>query len=378
MRESVFVLTGCSKWKWPAIEGIHDFKGHLVHTAQWDSSYDYKGKRIAVIGVGSSAVQCIPHLRTEVEHMTCFIRSGAWIMPMGAAAALAGPGGANKAYTAEEKKRWAENPAEFLQYRKDVEDAVNSRFRMYLKDTPEQAMAINVGAADMRARLAKKPELAELLVPKFDPGCRRLTPGNGFLEALCEDNVDVVTSGIVRITPTGLVTADGREVAVDAIVCATGFDTSYLPRMPFIGKNGADLHKRWSEGVTEAYMSLMVPEYPNYFISAGPAGPVAHGSVSQVIERLSIYMLKCISKMQAEGIRAIAPRADRTRQINIHRNALMPKTAWGSGGCSSWYKGGTVDAPVVAIHAGSKHHFLEMIKEPRFEDMDIEYEAQNP
>lgn len=135
---------------------------------------------------------------------------------------------------------------------------------MYLKDSPEQQAAVKLSKEGMAAKLAKKPELVNLLTPKFAVGCRRLTPGNGFLESLCEDNVTVVSSPIQRITEKGILTKDG-EVEVDALICATGFDVSLLPRFPFIGKNGADLKERWSNGPVEGYMSLMVDGYPNYF-----------------------------------------------------------------------------------------------------------------
>ncbi|BEJ11415.1 hypothetical protein CspHIS471_0108370 [Cutaneotrichosporon sp. HIS471] len=365
-----------NNWRWPDIPGIQKFKGKLMHTARWDQEYDFKGKRVACIGVGSSAVQTVPALVPIVDSMTCFIRSGAWITPVGAAPQYAGPGGSNKAYTEEEKKRWAENPDEFLAYRKDIEDALNSRFRMYLKDTKEQEAAVKVARAHMAARLVKKPELVELLTPKFSLGCRRLTPGNGFLESLCEDHVSVISNPIERITENGLITKDGKVHEVDAIVCATGFDVSLLPRFPFTGKNGADLKERWNNSPVEGYMSLMVDEFPNYFMFLGPSAPVAHGSLTQTIEWCSHYMLKCISKMQAEGIRSISPKKEVVRRFNIHRNAMMPTTAWSST-CSSWYKNGKADGPVIAIHPGSKLHFFDMTKTPRFEDMDIEYDHEN-
>lgn len=163
------------------------------------------------------------------------------------------------------QKRWAENPEEFLEYRKAIEDAINARYRMYLKDSPDQLAAVKISAETMAAKLAKKPELVSLLTPKFAVGCRRLTPGNGFLESLCEEHVTVVSNPIERITEKGIMTKDGTEHEVDTIVCATGFDVSLLPRFPFIGKNGADLKERWTNGPAEGYMSLMVDGYPNYF-----------------------------------------------------------------------------------------------------------------
>jgi len=374
-----FLINGSgilNKWKWPDIDGIESFKGKLMHTAAWDQSYDFKGKKVACIGVGSSAVQTVPQLVPIVEHMTCFIRSGAWITAGGIGDKFVGPGAPNVPYTEEQKKRFTEDPAEFLKYRKAIEDEINIRYRMYLKDTPMQAKAKEMATASMAAKLAKKPELANLLTPKFAVGCRRITPGNGFLESLCEDNVTVVSNPIERITERGVVTKDGTEHEVDAIVCATGFDVSLLPRFPFIGRNGADLKKRWTEGPTEGYMSLMVPDYPNYFWFLGPAAPVAHGSLTQTLEWTSQWMIKAMTKMQAEGIKSISPKADVTRKFNIHRNALMPITAW-STDCSSWYKNGKKDGPVIAIHPGSKLHFFDMTRNPRFEDMEIDYDTDN-
>lgn len=255
--------------------------------------------------------------------------------------------------------------------------AIKLVLTQFLKDSELQKLVVKMGVESMTEKLAAKPELAQVLIPKFGLGCRRITPGNGFLESLCEKNVTVETNGIERITKEGVVTKDGRQVQVDAIVCATGFDVSLLPRFPFIGRNGADLKQRWTDGPVEGYMSLMVPDYPNYFTFLGPSAPVAHGSLTHVIEKSAQWMIKAISKMQGEGIRSIAPKKDITRKFNIHRNALMPTTTWSSS-CSSWYKNGKADGPVIAIHPGSKLHFFDMIKNPRFEDMEIEHETDNP
>jgi cation diffusion facilitator CzcD-associated flavoprotein CzcO len=117
----------------------------------------------------------------------------------------------------------------------------------------------------MRAKLAKKPEIADIIVPKnFAVGCRRPTPGNGYLEALCEDNVTVVSKGITEITPKGMKTADGVEHEFDVIVCATGFDVSWRPHYPTIGRNGVSLSKYWQD-VPNTYLSLGVANMPNYF-----------------------------------------------------------------------------------------------------------------
>ena len=116
----------------------------------------------------------------------------------------------------------------------------------------------------MRRKSSKKPEVAEHLIPKgYEIGCRRPTPGNGFIEALCEDNVDVIRGSIKRITETSIVVDDGTEHQVDIIVCATGFDVTWKPRYPTIGRGGRSLSEEWKEA-SSTYLSMSVPHFPNY------------------------------------------------------------------------------------------------------------------
>lgn len=117
----------------------------------------------------------------------------------------------------------------------------------------------------MRAKLANRPDIADIIVPKdFAVGCRRPTPGNGYLEALCAENVNVVSSDITEITPKGIKTKDGVEHEFDIIVCATGFDVSWRPHYPTIGRHGISLGDYWKD-VPNTYLSLGVANFPNYF-----------------------------------------------------------------------------------------------------------------
>lgn len=117
----------------------------------------------------------------------------------------------------------------------------------------------------MRRKLAKKPEIAEKIVPKdYAVGCRRPNPGNGYLEALCEDNVSLISDTITEITPKGMKTADGVEHEVDVIVCATGFDVSWRPAYPTIGRGGRNLSEEWKD-IPSTYLSVAAPNFPNYF-----------------------------------------------------------------------------------------------------------------
>lgn len=133
------------------------------------------------------------------------------------------------------------------------------------KKGPMQAMAVERLTKAMKAMMPNRPDLQELLIPKFAVGCRRLTPGNGFLESLTSENAEVISTGIERITEKGIVTTDGVEHEVDALICATGFDVSLCPRFPFIDRKGVDLREKWTQVMPEAYLSLVVEDCPNYF-----------------------------------------------------------------------------------------------------------------
>lgn len=126
-------------------------------------------------------------------------------------------------------------------------------------------MAVNLLTSHMKDRLENDRRLIDFLVPDFPVGCRRITPGVGYLESLHKPNVQVVTDAIAEITPKGLLTSAGEHSDVDVIVCATGFDVSFCPRFPVIGRNGINLQDLWTEQLPSAYMSCMVPQMPNYF-----------------------------------------------------------------------------------------------------------------
>lgn len=163
-----------------------------------------------------------------------------------------------------QKKILAEDPKTYLRYRKNIENELNSRFRFILNGSTEQATARAFAESEMRRKLAKKPWVADKIVPTdFAVGCRRPTPGNGYLEALCEDNVDVISQTISEITPDGIRTSDGVEHKVDVIICATGFDVSWKPYYPTIGRGGRSLAEDWKD-VPSTYLSITVPHFPNY------------------------------------------------------------------------------------------------------------------
>ncbi|EXJ88120.1 hypothetical protein A1O1_05048 [Capronia coronata CBS 617.96] len=360
-----------NNWKWPEIPGLHSFKGELMHSAAWKEDTDLKDKRVAVLGCGSSGIQVVARIQPEVKHLTTFIRTPTWVTA-GFGSKYAGPGGTNFTFPEDQKRKFADDRDGYLQYRKNVEHELNSRFMMLHRDTPEQAAAVDFATKDMTAKLGG-PEnpLVDFIIPKFSVGCRRPTPGTGYLEALTQPNVRVVTgTEILHVDETGLVLATGEHVEIDVFICATGFDLSFRPRFPIIGQEGRDLRDLWANRPT-AYLSLTPAYMPNYFMFLGPNSPVGHGSAIPIIEHFTKYMLRMIHKCQVEGYKSFTPSVTAIEEFVRHADAFMPRMSWASE-CRSWFKNGRTDGPVTALWPGSRIHWFKVMdsRNIRFEDWE--------
>ena len=235
-----------SNWKWPKVPGIEKYKGKKLHSARWDDSYDFKDKNIAVIGCGSSAIQIVPQLQPLVASLKTYIRSSTWITA-GFGIAHTDSEGQNFEYSNEQKNKLRKDPELYNRYRFDIERELNMRFRASHIESEEQKDSQVQMKELMLRRLGNDERIAKKMIPNFPVGCRRPTPGNGYLETLIASNVEVITESVEAFTETGLLDSSGREVKYDAIVCATGFDVNFKPMYPLIGKDGADLRDAWAD-----------------------------------------------------------------------------------------------------------------------------------
>ncbi|KIX98610.1 uncharacterized protein Z520_05911 [Fonsecaea multimorphosa CBS 102226] len=372
--EVVINATGfLNKWKWPDIRGLDTFKGHKVHSARWDDSFDFTGKKVAVIGNGSSAIQIVPILRAVASHLISFNRSPTWITPeFGQEFA---PEGREQVFTEQQKSAWASDPKGFLEYRKRVETTMNQVFDLFYKESQLQKDAMQHFRASMKQRLGDKGYLADKLVPNFAVGCRRVTPGHNYLESLAADNVTVETGQILHITPDGLEMEDGtRYTDIDAIVCATGFDTSFRPAFTVVGEQD-ELREVWKDE-PKSYLSIAAPGFPNFFFATGPNCPLANGTFVPCLERTMSYIFELVAKVQRQGIKSVSPKQEAVDDFQEYKDSLMKDLTWTSG-CRSWYKNGQVDGKVWGPWPGSALHFLEAMAEPRWEDWDIKYTTGN-
>jgi hypothetical protein len=224
---------------------------------------------------------------------------------------------------------------------------------------------------EMRQRLLQKPEIAEYLIPSFGIGCRRSTPGPGYLEALVQSNVDFITDGIAGITRNGVKLDSGREISLDVLVCATGFQTSKAPPFTVTGRGGLTLDERFTP-FPEAYLSLAVDSFPNYFMMLGPNSAIGSGSLTMMLEIEGDYIVKCIRKLQKEDYATMTVKPERVHDWREYCHEYFKNTVY-TDKCNSWYKsdGGRGDR-IIALWPGSTLHALEALRAPRWEDFEWE------
>jgi len=290
--------------------------------------------------------------------------------------------GRNFAYTDEEKEAFLD-PSKLYEYRRTMESASNGIFKNLVFDetSPEIKKGFRANMEKvMKERLKDDPSLINKLIPSYQPWCRRLTPGDGYLEALQEPNARLVDDPIDTITATGIRTKSGEEKDYDILVTATGFVNTRVPPWKMIGRNGVDLADRFKEDA-DGYLSLAAPAMPNYFsIGCGPNFTIANGPILSAYGFITDYILQWTRKIAEEDIHSVCVKDDIVEAYNIYIQQVLRRTAWNRE-CESWYKKGRKDeyrTGITAIYPGSMMHFKSMLEKIRPEDFEIKYRSANP
>jgi cation diffusion facilitator CzcD-associated flavoprotein CzcO len=317
---------GLSEPKLPEIEGIESFGGEVFHSARWDHDADLAGKRVAVIGTGASAIQIVPELQKVAGHLDVYQRTAPWVIPRN-----------DRTYPRLERVALRRLPALRRLYRAGIYWSHEGYVPAFTWQPRLVAPAEKAALANLRKGI-KDPGLRAKVTPNFRLGCKRVLRSNTYYPALAADNVDLVTDPIARITPTGIVTADGVEHPVDAVVVATGFYTTDLPISAHIaGRDGRTLAQVWDKDGPAAYKGTTVHGFPNLFLVVGPNTGQGHTSMVFIIEAQVAYIRDAVRSMRAHGLAALEPRADVQQRWNTALQKRMRRTVWNTGGCSSWY-----------------------------------------
>jgi cation diffusion facilitator CzcD-associated flavoprotein CzcO len=315
-----------SEPKMPEIDGIETFQGKVFHSAQWDHDYDLTGKRVAVIGTGASAIQIVPEIADKVAHLDVYQRTAPWVMPR-----------RDRAYTGLERLAFRHLPAVQKLYRTAI---------YWGRETFVPAFTVNPKIATPAKKAALKnierglpdPQLREKVTPSFEIGCKRILISNDWYPTLARDNVDLVTEGIEKVTGNAVVTREGVEREIDALVVATGFHTTDLPIAEHItGRHGETLATQWEREGMSAYKGATTHGFPNLFFIVGPNTGLGHSSMVFMIESQIAYVLDALRTMNERSIGELEPRPRAQEWWNRDIQRRMRKTVWSAGGCSSWY-----------------------------------------
>lgn len=373
-----FVITCAGRlnaWKLPDYPGVADYKGVLRHTWNWDTSFDCEGKTVAVIGNGASGVQVIPSLQKAVSHLHHFVRSKTWVGPTASDAASSEA--AEPSQLADELRKAPDSLAEYVAFRKHIEDKTWRGFRSFIRHSDENRSLRDRFTAAIRKQLKARPDILEDFIPLFAPNCRRQTQGPGYLEAITAANVTYVTTPIARFTASGIQTQDGIVREVDAIFCATGSETNY-PLQFDVRARGQELRDLWAPdgepGFPYTYLGMATPGFPNLLFLHGPYGVSPSGTVPYIFETQLTYMARLLRKASREGIKSVEALPEAANDFAAYSDAFFASTVL-TDGCNSSFNGGRAGSRIHGFWPGSAAHLAIIRREPRWEDWAYQYLA---
>ncbi|MEU0411213.1 NAD(P)/FAD-dependent oxidoreductase [Streptomyces griseorubiginosus] len=312
--------------KIPDIPGLDSFPGKVFHSARWDHDYDLRGKRVAMVGTGASAIQIVPAIQPLARNLTLFQRTPPWVMPR-----------MDRAITGAE--RWLHRQLPFsTQARRGLLWGIRELQVQAFTKRPGELGAVEQLAKRNMARAIKDPVLRAKLTPDYRIGCKRILLSSSYYPALAQPNVDVVASGLSRIEGSRLVAADGTEAPVDAIVFGTGFHVTDMPIADrVVGADGRTLAEAWKGGM-EALRGASAAGFPNWLSIIGPNTGLGNSSMILMIESQLNYLADFVRQLDVLGGRvALDARPDAVQAWNHRVQERMKRTVWNTGGCTSWY-----------------------------------------
>ncbi len=309
----------------PSIPGRERFEGPAFHSSEWDPDVDVTGKRVGIIGPGASAIQLVPAVADQVAHLTVFQRTPSWVLPR-----------VERTFSPAERWLLRTVPGAQRAVRTTVNLIVEHVvYRILALDERAQRRAIALGTKNIE-RSIRDPELRRAVTPSLTPGCKRIMFSNSYYAALDQPHVDLDTTGIAEITPTGVVLGDGTAIDLDVLVYSTGFDPHHFwYPMDIVGQGGVKLQDHWAEAGT-AYMGTTTPRFPNLFFLLGPNTGTGHNSVVLMAEAQADYVMGALEYLRSGAAAWLAPTDAATEAYAEEMARRHEDLVWASG-CGSWY-----------------------------------------
>lgn len=332
----------------PDIDGLDNFAGEAFHSARWRHDIDLTGKKVASIGAAASAIQYVPEIASDVEHLTVFQRSANYILPRN-----------QQVFTEEELAAFSTKPEIYRQLRQRIHDEREAGFERTRLDTNAAAEGV-AQARDHLYSQIQDPVLREKFTPDYEFGCKRILRSDDYYPTFNRSNVSLVTSGIDRVTPKGVVTADGVEHELDVIIFGTGFASqAFQGDIDIIGRDGVSLSERWGDS-PEAFLGITVDQFPNMFLIYGPNTNLNHHSIVAMIEAQNEYIVEAVQHLidAAEPVLEVDERV--LKDFNDKVQTDLQQSAYASD-CSSWYK--NAEGRVINNWSGTVQEYHDLTNE---------------
>lgn len=317
--------------RWPELPGRETFAGTSIHTAKWDASLDLKGKRVAIIGAGCTAVQIVDARVDEVEHLTVFQRQPHWVAP---------------------RKRLTDDVPEYRRYLgrhlpyyanwnrlKSYWGTADNNYPVILQDPEWAKTHLSISAANdvllqmcvdyINTTFGAETELAKKVTPDFAPyGKRIIRDPGGYYAALTRDHVNVEASEPAEVNEKGIVTQDGQQIDLDVIIYATGYHLDFLSTIDIRGRDGCKLADEWGDS-PRAYRGGAVPGFPNLFINSAPNYSPGHGAGANFsMEVLAHYIIECLQLMALRGAATMEVTRPAYEEYVAEIDDMMARTVW--------------------------------------------------
>jgi cyclohexanone monooxygenase len=318
----------------PDVEGMDTFEGESWHGTRWNHEVDLTGKRIALIGSAASAVQIVPQVAKVAGHLTVLQRTANWIMPRRL-----------KQYS-ERRRRWFRRLPFLIKATRWIQGLLLGQV--------EYAATLGHKRMGQFERMAQgyidssfsDPAMREVLTPSSRYACKRGLVSDDFYAALNRDNVELVASGLERVTPTGIITEAGRSIDVDIIIYCTGYRLQDFDRIDVVGASGRSLAEVMADD-PKAFKGISVPDFPNYFFAVGPNGLVLNVSYFITAEKNVESIVRLLKDMRSTGAGQMVVKLGEFDSYNDWMAPRFPKFSWGAADCTSYYRNASGHAPFL-------------------------------
>lgn len=333
------------------------FTGAMMHTARWDHSVDLTGKRVAVLGTGSTAAQLVPEVAKVADRVYSVQRSPTWILPK-----------PDRPYTERERWMFRYVPLAKRIYRTRLWLRSESNISVIENGSDKTQEFTGIALKVLEAAVPDE-ELRRKLTPDHPLGCKRLVFATDYLQTLTQPHVEVVASPARSLRARSLITEDGTELDVDVVLCATGYAAAdYLGQIDVVGEDGVSLRETWSDGAY-AYLGMAVPRFPNFFMLYGPNTNVGSNSVIFMLEAQAHYIVRALRHLRRKGKSYIAVRPSAMAAFLAKVDRWMEGTVWLTR-CSNYFR--AANGRVVTQWPRSARAFWGMTR--RFKASDYTFE----